>query len=195
VDGSDLVLLVTDAHGQTLRDGRSDQDLGGDSGAEQFAVTVPRAGAYRVVVETFGGGEAHFRLGVSWLPYPELELPPDPDGSPDSAVRIRVGQSAHEDSIDAASGDYFDWFVLTTEEAGTLTVTTRTESGDLVLEAYEGGEFGAPTERSDQDLQEQGGNEALTLVVQAGQEIFFKVSAFSDGDLIGYRLQVGFIPN
>ena len=67
---SDLQLLVTDMDGQPLPDGRSDQDLGGDVGAEQFAVTLPRAGGYRVVVETFAGGQASFQLGVSWISLP-----------------------------------------------------------------------------------------------------------------------------
>jgi hypothetical protein len=195
MDGSDLVLLVTDADGQPVREGRSDLDLGGDSGAEQFAVTLPRAGSYLVVVESFSGGEATYQVGVSWLSFPNLELAPDPDGSPSSALRIQVGQDAHEDSIDAPTGDYWDWYVLTAEQAGTLTVTTRAAEGDLVLEAFEGGDFSEAMERSDQDLQGQSGNEALTLVVEAGQELFFKVAAFSEGASIRYRLQVGLIPD
>ncbi|MCH1932971.1 pre-peptidase C-terminal domain-containing protein, partial [Shewanella sp. A25] len=55
-DEIDLVLAVTDADGQNLPEGRSDRDLGGDSGAEQFAVTLPRAGTYYVKVEPFGSG-------------------------------------------------------------------------------------------------------------------------------------------
>jgi hypothetical protein len=191
---SDLLLAVTDADGQPLPEGRSDQDLGGDVGAEQFAVTLPRAGAYRVVIETFGGGQASFRMGVSWLPFPDLEVPADPDGSPSSARRISVGQGPHEDSVDGGSGDYWDWFVLKADKAGTLTLATRTDGGDLVLAAFEAGSFAEPLELSDQDLQGNGGNEAVTLVVEPGQEFFFQVSAFSGGVAVPYRLQVGFIP-
>ena len=191
---SDLQLLVTDMDGQPLPDGRSDQDLGGDVGAEQFAVTLPRAGAYRVVVETFAGGQATFELGVSWIPFPDLGVPADPDGSPSSAKRISVGQEAHQDSINGALGDYWDWFALKADKAGTLTLATRTDGGDLVLEAFEAGKFAEPLERSDQDLQGNGGNEAVTLVVEPGQEFFFKISAFSEGVSVPYRLQVGFIP-
>jgi hypothetical protein len=164
-------------------------------GAEQFAVTLPRGGGYRIIVETFGGGEhTSFQVGVSWLPFPDLEVPADPDGSPSSAIRLRVGQSAHEDSIDGTAGDHWDWFAIKPDEAGTLTVATRTEGGDLVLEAFSPGEFMQAMEHSDQDLQGNGGNEAVTLVVDAGQEFFFKVSAFSDGVSVPYRLQIGFIP-
>ncbi len=194
-DESDIFLTVTDADGQPLPNGRSDQDLGGNAGAEQFAVTLPRAGKYLVRVENYGGETIPFRLGASWLPFPDLGVPPDPDGSPSSAVAIRVGQDTRGDSLDGTSGDYWDWFVLKAEKGGTVTVATRAEEGDLILEAYEKGEFGEPLERSDQDLQGNGGNEALTLVVDPGDEFYFKVSAFSQGSTIPYRLQVGFIPN
>jgi len=195
LDETDLVLLVTDSDGQPLPNARSDQDLGGDSGAEQFAVTLPRVGKYQVRVDTFGGSQASFKIGVSWLPFPDLEIPADPDGSPSSAIRIQVGQDTRDDSIDGATGDYWDWFVLKAEKGGTLTVATRAEEGDLILEAFSSGEFAEALERSDQDLQGIGGNEALTLLVEAGEEFFFKVSAFGEGVSISYRLQVGFIPN
>lgn len=194
-DESDIFLIVTDADGQPLPNGRSDQDLGGNAGAEQFAVTLPRAGKYRVRVENYGGEQVLFRLGVSWLPFPDLGVPPDPDGSPSTAVSIRVGQDTREDSLDGVAGDYWDWFVLKVGKGGTLTVATRSEEGDLILEAYGPDEFAEALERSDQDLQGNGGNEALTLVVDPGDEFFFKVSAFSQGSTILYRLQVGFIPN
>ncbi|MBT8398234.1 MAG: hypothetical protein HKO65_01825 [Gemmatimonadetes bacterium] len=194
-DEADLFLLVTDADGQPLPEGRSDQDLGGDAGAEQFAVTLPRAGSYQVRVETFGGGEGSFKIGVSWLPFPGLAVPADPDGSPSSATRIRVGQETRSDAIDGAKGDYWDWFVLKAEKGGTLTVTTRAEEGDLILEAFTPGEYAEALERSDQDLQGNSGNEAVTLIAEAGEEFYFKVSAFSAGASVPYRLQVGFIPN
>jgi hypothetical protein len=194
LDETDLVLMVTDGDGQPLPDGRSDQDLGGNSGAEQFAITLPRAGAYRIQVESFGGSGGSFEIGLSWLPYPALALPADPDGSPGTANLISLGQDTRSDLIDPANGDHWDWFVLKADKAGTVTVTTRAEEGDLILEAFSPGEFGDALERSDQDLQGNGGNEAVTLVVEAGDEFFFRVSAFSGGETIPYRLQIGFIP-
>jgi hypothetical protein len=194
MDQTDLVLLVTDGDGQPLQNGRSDQDLGGDSGAEQFAVTLPRPGMYRIHVEAFGGGDGNFKVGLSWLSVPDLGLPADPDGSPSSASRIRIGQDTRIDTIDSSKGDTWDWFVLKADKSGTLTVATRAEEGDLVLEAFSPGEFGEALERSDQDLQGNGGNEAVTLVVEVGEELFFRVSAFSGAEAISYRLQIGFIP-
>ncbi len=194
-DDTDLFLLVTDSDGQPLPEGRSDQDLGGDTGAEQFAVTLPRAGEYRIRVESYGEGSAPFKIGVSWIAFLDLAVPEDPDGSPASAIRVRVGQETRNDSIDPAKGDFWDWFVLTAEQPGTLTVATRAEDGDLVLEAFNPGEFTEASERSDQDLQGTGGNEALTLAVEAGDELFFKVSAFISKTPVSYRLQIGFIPN
>jgi hypothetical protein len=195
LEETDLVLIVADADGQPLPDGRSDQDLGGDSGAEQFAVTLPRAGSYQIRLETFGGGGGSFKVGLSWLSFPDLALPADPDGSPGTANRIRVGQDTRTDRIDPSQGDSWDWFVLKADKAGTLTVATRAEDGDLILEAFSPGEFAEALERSDQDLQGNGGNEAVTLVVEVGEEFFFRVSAFSGGETIPYRLQIGFIPN
>ena len=71
---------------------------------------------------------------------------------------------------------------------------SRADEGDLILEAYHPGEFAEAFERSDQDLQGNTGNEALTLLVEAGEKLFFRVSAFSQGASVPYRLQVGFIP-
>jgi len=192
-DESDLVLSVSDQDGQPLPEARSDQDLGGNSGAEQLAVTVPRAGAYLVLVEPFGSGDARFKIGASWITFPDLEVPPDPNGSPSNATAVRAGQQPLQESLDGTAGDYWDWFVFTAEQAGTVTVTTRSEDGDLVLEAYEAGEYGEPVERSDQDLQGTSGNEALTLIVSAGQKVYFKVRAWNEGAQIAYRLQVGFM--
>ena len=193
-DETDLILLVTDADGQPLPEGRSDQDMGGDTGAEQFAVTIPRAGEYRVRVERYGDNTATFRLGASWVAFPDLEVPPDPDGSPSSASPIRIGQAVIRESLNGKMGDYWDWYVYSANQSGTLTVATRAEEGDLVIEAFEEGDYGEPMERSDQDLQEKGGNEALTLIVSRGQRVYFKVSAFDEGAEIAYRLQVGFMP-
>lgn len=193
LDGSDLVLVVTDHAGQPLPNGRSDQDLGGDPGAEQFAVALPRAGLYRILVESFSGGQATYRVGVSWIPFPEVEEAPDPDGNPTSAIVLQTDQGTHSDVIDGSSGDYWDWYVFRAERDGTLTVATQSSEGDLVLEAYDQGAFTDPVTRSDQDLQGSGGNEAVTLVVRAGQAFYFKVSAWNEGAYIPYQIQAGLI--
>jgi hypothetical protein len=195
LDGSDLVLVVTDYAGQPLPDGRSDQDLGGDPGAEQFAVTIPRQGPYRILVESFSGGQASYKVGVSWIPFPDVEQAPDPDGNPTSAIPLQAGQGPHMDEINGAAGDYWDWYVFRAESSGTLTVATRTEEGDLILEAFEEGSYTEPMNRSDQDLQGSAGNEAVTVVVEAGQAFFFKVSAWSEGAYIPYQIQAGLIGN
>jgi hypothetical protein len=192
---TDITLMVTDADGQPLPDGESDQDIGGDTGAEQFAVTIPRAGTYMVKVQTYGWGTASFQIAASWLEFPSLEVPADPDGSPNSATRLAAEQQSMTNSIDGSAGDYWDWYVITADRAGTVTVATRTEEGDLVLEAYEEGEYTESLEYSDQDLQGSSGNEALTLSIAEGQSLYFKVKAFSEGTAIDYRLIVGFIPD
>ena len=64
-----------------------------------------------------------------------------------------------------------------------------------MLEAFEAGSYTEAVERSDQDLQGVSGNEALTLIVETGQKVFFKVFAWSEGAQIAYRLQLGFMPD
>ena len=192
---TDLVLLVTDADGQALSDGQSDQDLGGDSGAEQLAITLPRAGKYSVRVRPFSSSLGELRIGASWLEFPELERPADPDGSPSTASPMAVGEGIN-DTIDPSAGDHWDWFSIQIGQSGQLTVATRAEEGDLVLESFDEGEFAEAAERSDQDLQEVTGNEAIFLFVTAGQKLYFKVSALSStGGAIAYRLTAGLIPD
>lgn len=195
-DDADLVLAVTDADGQPLPDGESDQDLGGDSGAEQVAVTIPRAGTYRVSIRPYSSSKAGFRIGVSWLAFPDLEQPADPDGAPSSAIVMRVGQEPRHDSVNSGVGDHWDWFAVPIDQPGMLTVATRADQGDLVIEAFNEGEYTEAIERSDQDLQGVNGNEAITLSVQAGETMYFKVSAFStSSEAVQYRISLGFIPD
>jgi hypothetical protein len=188
----DLVLTVGDEDGQPLAGGHSDQDLNGNAGAEQLMVTVPRAGAYTVRVASWSG-TAPFQIGASWLSFPALELPTDPDGAPSRATALTTAQQSRQDALDHATGDYWDWYVITADGAGTLTVVTRAEEGDVALEAYLQGSFANPSERSDADLQGSGGNEALTLAVTAGQKLYFKVVDIGGQGAMTYRLQVSFI--
>jgi hypothetical protein len=190
----DIVLTVGDEDGQPLSGGHSDQDLNGNAGAEQLVVTIPRAGTYTVRVASWGGS-VPFQIGASWLSFPALELPVDPDGAPSRATALGTAQQSRQDGLDHATGDYWDWYVITAEAAGTLTVATRAEEGDVALEAYQPGSFGNPSERSDSDLQGSGGNEALTLAVTAGQKLFFKVVDIGGQAATSYRLQVSFIPD
>jgi hypothetical protein len=188
----DLALTVGDEDGQPLAGGHSDQDLNGNAGAEQLVVTIPRAGAYTVRVRSWGEG-GPFQIGASWLSFPALETPADPDGAPSRAIDLTTAQQSRQDALDHATGDYWDWFVITADRAGTLTVVTRAEEGDLALEAYQPGAYAYPAERSDADLQESGGNEALTLAVTAGQKLFFRVVDIGGFAPVSYRLQVSFM--
>jgi hypothetical protein len=188
----DLAITVGDEDGQPLAGGHADQDLNGNAGAEQLAVTVPRAGVYTVRVRSWNGSTP-FQVGASWLAFPALETPEDPDGRPGNATVLAAAQQSRQDALDHATGDYWDWFVITADHAGTLTVVTRAEEGDLALEAYQPGAFTFPAERSDADLQGSSGSEALTLAVAAGQKLFFRVVDIGGYAPVSYRLQVSFI--
>jgi hypothetical protein len=191
---SDLVLLVTDEDGQTVQNGRSDQDLGGARGAEQLAVTIPYPGDYIVRVDMSGGDTAKFSIGASWLVLPQAARQPDPDGRPRSANPLEVGKAV-TDTVDASAGDMWDWFAVQIQAPGTLTVLTKAPEGDLVLEAFHDGNFREPAERSDQDMQEVKGNESISMHVEAGQTIFFRVSSLFSGGPISYKITSGLIPD
>lgn len=187
---TDLTLAVADAVGQTLPEGQSDQDLGGDSGAEQLAVVVPGAGDYQVRVGTwFGSGG--FEMVAGWISYPALAGPTDPDSMPTQAAALTPG-SPIEDSIDPGAGDAWDWFKVTVDSDAAITVITDAPEGDLALEVFEEGNFAEAVNRSDQDMQGVAGNESLTIQAQAGQTYYFKVSpVFSGGERVSYRIRVG----
>jgi hypothetical protein len=67
--------------------------------------------------------------------------------------------------------------------------------GDLIVEAYLGGEFSEPTTQSDQDLQGHTGNESVTIDVKAGETVHIKVKSLgTSGDAAPYRLSIGRVP-
>jgi hypothetical protein len=187
---ADLQLAVADVVGQTLPDGQVDQDLGGDTGAEQAAVVIRAAGDYQVRVSTWYGGGT-FEIVAGWISHPKLGAPSDPDGMPTAAARLEPGKPIN-DSIDPPSGDAWDWFKVTADSAAVITVVTEAPEGDLALEVFEGGNFADAINRSDQDMQGVAGNESLTIQAAAGQTYYFKVSpVFSSGDVTAYRIRVG----
>lgn len=194
--GGDLVLSVADDDFQTLSDARSDMDLGANLGAEQVVAQIPRAGRYRVLVESpYSSGIVAFRMGASFLPSELASLPDDPDGRPSRAIALEVG-AQRDDAVDPALGDGWDWYAVTVSEAGVLTVLTRAaggDEGDLVLEAFDRDAWREPVESSDQD---EGGvltNESLTFDVQPGQTVYVRVSPYGGGP-VAYRIATGLIP-
>ncbi len=187
---ADLVLDVTDSLGQLLPEGNSDQDLNGDSGAEQVAVTIPMAGDYKVEVGAWGAG-GPFEIAAGWISYPGLAREPDPDGLPTDATELVPGTPI-DDQIDPPSGDLWDWYKITATSAVVITVLTEAPEGDLVIELYFDGEFGDYENRSDQDLGSVTGNESMTVQAEAGQTYYFKIApAFGSAEAIPYRIRVG----
>jgi len=186
----DLVLAVLDGDGQPVPDGRSDRDLGGDSGTEMVSVTLGEAGDYRVrVIVQMGTTSSAYQIAASWMPFPPFARPADPDGRPGTARAIKVGESV-EDALDASQGDLADWYVVKADSDGTLVVVTRPvgDGGDLVLEAFLDGEFGQPAARSDQDLQGNSASESVSLNVRAGQTVHVRVTGAFSSVQAQYRL-------
>jgi hypothetical protein len=195
VGDGDIELVVTDEDGQPVQDGTSDNDLFGSTGTEKVSVVLPEAGAYRVQVRTVDGGSSKFQIGGSWISMTALARPADPDRRPGQARALEVGKS-HEDSIDTARGDPWDWFVFTPAQAGTLAIILRPvskESFDLTLETYAAGDFTKATASSDQDLQGHAANESISIDVPAGQKVYVKVYAGFGSASGKYRLSSSLI--
>jgi len=193
--GDDLVLQLTDADGQALPEGLSDQDLQGSTGTEVMSVTIARPGEYRVLVSLYGSGTSQFEIAGSFLSFPPFERPEDPDGRPSTATALTIGE-AHEDSLDTTAGDAWDWFVFTPAADATLAVATRAAAGvqiDLQLDVYVGGSFDTPADSSDQDQQDDAANEAVTVAVRAGQPVHVRVSSPLGEAKGGYRISSSLI--
>lgn len=191
----DLRFLVTDDEYQVLPDGSVDLDVGGDRGAEQFVVALPWPGVYRVLVESYGSGGASFHIGGTFLSAETAAAAPDPDRKPSGALELAPGGD-HEDALDPAGGDLFDWYRVTAAEAGSLTVLTRADSGDLRLDLFLDGDFRESIDFSDQDQGGVLGNESLTVDVVAGQTVYVRVTYSGVGmaEYAAYRIAAGFIP-
>lgn len=192
----DLAIQLVDEDGQVLPDGSTDRDLTGNEGMELLSTTVTEPGNYRLRVRLQGGSQSSFTIGAAYLSFPAFERPSDRDRRPGAGVAIAVGKPL-EDSLDAANGDAWDWFVLTPAEVGTLTVVTRQvgngDAPDLVLEIYSGGNFGEAQGRSDQDLQGNAANESVSVQVKAGDKVHVRVSGnFSSA--AKYRLSSSLAP-
>jgi hypothetical protein len=188
---ADVTLTVTDADGQALPEGSSDQDLFGSTGNEQVMVTLREAGQYRVVVRLLDGGTSRFDIGAAWIAMPSwASTVSDPDRRPSLARPLEVGRS-HEDALDADGGDNWDWFVITPKTSGTLTVilrATNDESPDLALELFTDDDLARASVRSDDDLQGRNTNESATVDVKAGQKVLVKVSGATSRPEGPYRI-------
>lgn len=187
----DLVLVVLDADGQPLADGRSDRDMGGNPGLEMATVTLVEPGDYRVQVQAqWGTTVSSFGISASWMPFPAFARPADPDGRPSRARFLKVGEAV-EDSLNGSQGDRVDWFAIKAPSAGTLVAVTRAvgdSEADLVLEAFLEGSFGEAVSRSDQDLQGSSSAESVSVNVSAGQTVYLRVTGAFESVEGRYRL-------
>jgi hypothetical protein len=193
----DLVLTITDDEGQVLLSGRSDQDLGGQMGAEQLLVQIPGGGQYSVVVsQNYGSSTISFEVGAAFLTTPMAAAEPDPDGKPSGATALEI-DGGQEDSIYPGQGDGWDWYSVTATSAGVLTVLTRgtdDEGGDLRLDVFRAGDLREPVDGSDQDQNDVLANESVTLDVAAGETIYVKVApSFMGAGMVSYRIAAGLI--
>lgn len=194
--GADIRLVIRDDEGQVLPGGEVDGDVGGDLGAEQLVLTIPGAGDYLVAVETYAMSGASFTVGASFLASDLVAAAPDPDGKPSGARALAVGEN-HEDGIDPAGGDAYDWYRLDVDQSGVLTVLTRSDGdGDLRIDLFADGAFTDPVETSDQDENGMLGNESVSIDVSPGDTWWVRVgpSQLGYGSAASYRLASGLIP-
>lgn len=172
----DVRIVVYDSFEQELPDGNVDTDFRGDYGAEQGAFVIGQPGEFTVVIVPLSS-EASYTMGASWLAMEEVETPEDPQGRPATAAELTLDENLFG-VIDEPDGDILDWFKFTAPADGTLTVGTRTRTGDVVLSCYEEGSYNNPIEYSDQDLQGDGGRERIVIEVEEGEVFYFQVRAY-----------------
>lgn len=186
--GFDLGVDIADIDGQTLPDGYGDFDDFGKMGDEQIATTLGAAGSYLVYVMAYEQ-RAGYVIGANFLPMPEAALPEDPHGRPGTAAALQVGQKAGG-TIRPARGDHYDWYVITPTRNGVMTVYTRGDD-DVVLEAYEPGEYRAAIAWADETDQTNGGNESVSLDVRENEPLYFRVLTF--GESADYVINAGMV--
>lgn len=183
---NDLTLDLRDEDGVRVTDGYSDNDIMGNVGREQMHVFLPWAGTYRVRVGARASGPA-YEVGAAFLAAPGMAHSPDPDARPSMAQALVIGRAV-ADEVDARKGDYADWFVIKAPKAGTLTVATTGEEGDIALEAYLDGDYSSPDAREDADLDGKSVHESITLDVTAGQSVHVRVVPLSTSSTTAYRI-------
>ncbi len=187
-NGEDLGINIADAHGQTLANGYGDIDEFGILGDEQLASTLGSAGDYLVYISAYDQ-HATYTIGASYLPMAEAELPEDPLGAPDTASPLKPGQKMG-DTIRPARGDHYDWYRVTPEHNGVLTVYTR-GAEDVILEAYQEGEYHDSLATADGTDQTAMGNESITLDVRENEPVYFRVSTYSTA--ADYTINAGMV--
>jgi hypothetical protein len=120
-----------------------------------------------------------------------------PDGRPSGALSFAVG-TTHEDTIHPSLGDAWDWFAITPESEGVLTVLTRAndmEEGDVKLAIFRADDFRDPFDSSDQDQSGVLTNESLNADVVAGETVYIRVSpTFGGGGPVAFKVGSGLIP-
>lgn len=186
----DLALRMIDEDDQPVPDGSTDGDRFGSVGTEMLIVTLTEPGVYRVHVRMQESGMSKFQIGASWIPFPGLAQPSDPDRRPAQARVVDIGKS-YEDSLGAPASDRWDWFAFVPKTAGTLTIITRPIADskvDLALEVYTASDLSQAIAKSDQDLQGSEANESATIDVTAGQRIVVKVLNASGSTSGKYRI-------
>lgn len=175
--GFDLGVEIADVDGQTLPDGYGDFDDFGKMGDEQVAATLGAAGDYLVYVMAYEQ-QAGYVIGATFLPMPEAALPEDPHGRPGTAAPMEVGRKTGG-TIRPARGDHYDWYVITPTRNGVMTIYTRGDD-NVVLEAYEPGEYREAIAWADETDQTAGGNESISLDVHENEPLYVRVSTYAE---------------
>ena len=187
---ADLSVAITDDLGQVVPEGRVDRDLGGNMGAEQITVTLSHPAEYHVRVVS-RSERSEFKMAATWVPFPDAQMEPGPDGRPTAATSLAPGTRI-ESSLDPSVGDHWDWYGVDTGPDSVVTVLTDAPEGDLVLESFAESDFGQPTDRSDQDMGGVSGNESLTIPNPTGGTVYLRVSNLrTSGGAVPYTIRAG----
>jgi len=191
-DGLDLAAELCDVTGQGVYNGYLDGDWYGDRGWEQGVLPIPRAGVYRLYVDSLEGRGA-VSVSTAVVSQPQNELPEDPLGRPDVAAAVEAGEW-ESGSIRPKRGDRRDWYRLVAPRSGMVTAALRGVGGeDFTLEVFGERDFRVSMIYADGTSGEDAGHESATVDVAEGERLYFRVATWSDVVGGDYRLMVGYV--
>jgi len=210
---ADIVLTAyrNDLHSQI---GRSDQDLGGNTGNEAITLNAVPGNTYYVMVTPFGGrttsginfqiaakagttiiatpgvpfaGPPGIPAPVPFLPGPFMPAPLPPVPVDPAKARVVTLDEVVRGSI--PNPNDHELFVFFPPQDGVVKIRTFQSTGDVVLTALRRDET-TQLQPSDQDLNGDRGNEEIVLTVQQGEAYYFLVTPWSQAYTPNFALDV-----
>jgi len=182
---------------------RSDSDHGGDRANESIAIGMQAGQTVHVRVSQWGfdRNPLSFHVEADFAPGEVVAMPTTDWGHASSDSSAEASDASQGQAIAIGetretwlAGEETVWFIISAPAAGIVSVTTRgtgEDDGDLKLEAFLDEPGFHSVDYSDTDLLGEYSHEIVRADVDAGQQVYVRVSQWGSDD-ISYRLAVQF---